>query len=470
MIGNYAFAYCDKLITVYFSGDAPEISRYAFQNITTTVYYPAGNATWTSDVMLDYGGTITWTPYFISMNNSVIVCEEDAFTVTANPDDAVIQEMEHIIDEVAEYNKREIASNTTQAAPANPSKNDDTAEPNAVYPGDYGTEITDTYTMKTASFNNLVPGEQYALLAMVSIEVEDPLAADNLLFIDQAEASEDGTLTFHYVQRIPCDISYVVACGASNKNLKDAVITFPEMVADGELQVINPTVVYDGKTLTEGRDYVITGTVDYTEAGEYTCYIRGIRNYTGLVEYSYTVKEWEFVNPFTDVPEDSFFYDAVMWAIENDITNGTGPTTFAPGDLCLRAHVVTFLWRAAGCPEPQSADNPFVDVQKGSFYEKAVLWAVENGITTGTDATHFSPGTVCNRATVVTFLYRAFGSPEVEKADNPFTDVPAGQWFAAPVLWAVENSITNGTSATTFGPGTSCNRAQIVTFLYRAYN
>ena len=175
-------------------------------------------------------------------------------------------------------------------------------------------------------------------------------------------------------------------------------------------------------------------------------------------------------NPFTDVPEGSFFYDAVMWAIENDITNGTGPTTFAPGDLCLRAHVVTFLWRAAGSPEPQSADNPFEDVQKGSFYEKAVLWAVENGITTGTDATHFSPGTVCNRATVVTFLYRAFGSPQVENTGNPFTDVPAGQWFTAPVLWAVQEGITNGTSATTFGPGTSCNRAQIVTFLYRAYN
>lgn len=156
--------------------------------------------------------------------------------------------------------------------------------PNALYPGDYGTEVTDTYILKTAAFRDLVPNEQYVLLAMVSVEAEDPLASDNLLFIDQAEAAEDGTLTFRYVQRTPCDISYVVACGASHKNLNDAEISFPKMVADGELQVVDPVVVYDGVTLTEGRDYVIVGSVDFTEAGEYTCYIRGIHNYTGSVE------------------------------------------------------------------------------------------------------------------------------------------------------------------------------------------
>ncbi len=161
--------------------------------------------------------------------------------------------------------------------------------PNAVYPGDYGTEITDTYVLKTASFKDLVPNEQYVLLAMASIEVEDPLAGDNLLFIDQAAAAEDGTLVFQYVQRTTCDISYVAACGASHKNLKDAEITFPEMIADGELQIVDPVVVYDGVTLTEGRDYVIVGRVDFTEPGEYTCSIRGIHSYTGLVECPYTV-------------------------------------------------------------------------------------------------------------------------------------------------------------------------------------
>ena len=174
--------------------------------------------------------------------------------------------------------------------------------------------------------------------------------------------------------------------------------------------------------------------------------------------------------PFTDVPAGAYYEDAVEWAVVNGITSGTSATTFSPGDDCMRAYVVTFLWRAAGCPEPKSAANSFVDVAPGSFYEKPVLWAVEKGITNGADATHFNPAGVCNRAQIVTFLYRAFGSPAVDTTDLPFGDVPAGSWCAAPVAWAVKNEITNGLSATSFGPNTNCNRAQVVTFLYRAYN
>ena len=171
---------------------------------------------------------------------------------------------------------------------------------------------------------------------------------------------------------------------------------------------------------------------------------------------------------FIDIKPSDFFYDPVLWAVENGITTGTSGTTFNPGGECLRAHVVTFLWRAAGSPEPVSMDNPFVDVRESDFFYKAVLWAVENGITNGTDATHFSPATPCNRATVVTFLYRSLGDPAVDSAANSFTDVPAGDWFTEAVVWAVENGITNGISATEFAPASLCNRAQIVTFLYRA--
>ena len=149
----------------------------------------------------------------------------------------------------------------------------------------------------------------------------------------------------------------------------------------------------------------------------------------------------------------------------------TGVTAdrFAPADVCVRAQVVTFLWRAAGAPEPELEENPFVDVPEGAFYHDAVLWAVENGITTGTDATHFSPAGVCNRAQVVTFLWRVFGQPDPEGTEQPFTDVKAGSWYELPVLWAVENGVTSGVSPTTFNPGAQCIRAQIVTFLYRAY-
>ena len=174
-------------------------------------------------------------------------------------------------------------------------------------------------------------------------------------------------------------------------------------------------------------------------------------------------------NPFVDVIEGSFFYDPVAWALENNITTGTSATTFGPTGECLRAHVVTFLWRSAGCPEPTSTENPFVDVKEGDFFHKAVLWAVENGITNGVDATHFGPTVPCNRAQVVTFLYRAMQSPAVGTTACPFTDVQSGAWYEDAILWAVENGITNGLSADTFGVDTTCNRAQVVTFLYRTY-
>ncbi len=174
-------------------------------------------------------------------------------------------------------------------------------------------------------------------------------------------------------------------------------------------------------------------------------------------------------NPFTDVPDGEWYAEPVVWALENGITTGTTDTTFDPNGQCLRAHVVTFLWRAEGCPEPTSGDNPFVDVKETDFFYKAVLWAVENGITNGTDATHFGPYGVCNRASVVTFLWRAVGEPEPTAAETAFADVPAGSWYDAPVRWAVENGITNGLSATAFGPDSPCNRAQVVTFLYRAF-
>ena len=175
-------------------------------------------------------------------------------------------------------------------------------------------------------------------------------------------------------------------------------------------------------------------------------------------------------NPFTDVPEGSFFYDPVLWAVKNGVTSGTTPTTFAPNGSCMRAHVVTFLWRALGQPEPSTTVNPFVDVKPSDFYYKAVLWAVENGVTAGMDATHFGPTAYCNRAQVVTFLYRTMGQPPVSSDSSPFTDVSKGVWYEKPILWAVENGITAGLTPTTFGPNAICNRAQVVTFLYRTFS
>ena len=172
-------------------------------------------------------------------------------------------------------------------------------------------------------------------------------------------------------------------------------------------------------------------------------------------------------NPFTDVKSGSYYYDAVLWAVANNVTAGTSATTFSPEDGCTRAQVVTFLWRAAGTPEPTSGSNPFSDVTAGTYYYKAVLWAVEKGITAGTSATTFSPDDTCTRAQIVTFLWRYEGKPATASVRNPFVDVKAGDYYAEAVLWAAENGVTAGTSATTFSPDDTCTRAQVVTFLYR---
>ena len=300
-IGTEAFEGCEKLTSIFFNGDAPTFGNRAFDRVTATAWYPADNATWTENVMQNYGGHITWVP----------------------------------------------------------------CDPNHTH--DYSPVVT------------------------------PPTCLD------------------------PGFTMYICGCGKSY--VDDYVDALGHEYVDDVCKRCGETVPNHGGS-----------------------------------------------TPFTDVPVDSFYEESVLWAVENEITNGLTDTEFGPAATCNRAQVVTFLWRAAGCPEPIFVENPFVDVDAGSFYEKPVLWAVENGITNGSDATHFNPNGECNRAQVVTFLYRAFLSPDVSVEGLPFTDVPDGSWYEAPIAWAVGNSITNGLDATTFGPNAICNRAQVVTFLYRAYH
>lgn len=172
-------------------------------------------------------------------------------------------------------------------------------------------------------------------------------------------------------------------------------------------------------------------------------------------------------NPFEDVKSGAYYFDAVIWAVNYGITTGVDETHFAPEEPCTRAQVVTFLWRAAGQPEPESQVNPFRDVPETAFYRDAVLWAWEQGITTGTDSTHFSPNAVCVRAQVVTFLHRYRGCP-APKTDPAFPDVRAGDYYRDAVCWAAETGITVGMDGGYFRPALPCSRAQTVTFLYRA--
>ena len=228
-------------------------------------------------------------------------------------------------------------------------------------------------------------------------------------------------------------------------------------------------------TVKPDSGYVLeTLTVTDKNGNELTLKDKGNGKYTftmpaGKVEVKATfMEDNSMLNFFYDVPNDAYFYEAVKWAVKNGITTGVGNDLFAPEQPCTRAQIVTFLWRAAGSPEPKGAASGMSDVVSGSYYEKAVAWAIENGITTGTTATTFSPDATCTRAQAVTFLARALKAKAASAAE--FSDVPTGSYFADAVAWAAANGVTEGIGGGLFGSDNDCTRGQIVTFLYRAYN
>ena len=224
----------------------------------------------------------------------------------------------------------------------------------------------------------------------------------------------------------------------------NAIVVYYADPATGRTEIMNAVPSSDGKTVS-------------FQTTHFSCYVLAQK-----------ATEPVPVIPFNDVPAGQYYAEPVLWAVNHEpqITNGTSPTTFEPEKTCTRGQVVTFLWRAMGCPEPKSLKNPFTDVSSGDYYYKAVLWAAEKNITNGTSPTTFSPNNPCTRAHVVTFLWRAHEKPAAG-GRNPFTDVSAGLYYSDAVLWAVSREITNGTSPTTFSPDRHCTRGQIVTFLHR---
>ena len=255
-------------------------------------------------------------------------------------------------------------------------------------------------------------------------------------------------------------------------------VSTPSKTENGSVTV-SPKSASKGDTVTvtvkPDSGYVLeTLTVTDKNGNELTLKDKGNGKYTftmpaGKVEVKATFMEDNSVlNFFYDVPNDAYFYEAVKWAVENGITTGVGNYLFAPEQPCTRAQIVTFLWRAAGSPEPKGAASGMTDVVSGSYYEKAVAWAIENGITTGTTTSTFSPDATCTRAQAVTFLARALNAKAASAAE--FSDVPTDSYFADAVAWAAANGVTEGIGGGLFGSDNDCTRGQIVTFLYRAYN
>ena len=253
-------------------------------------------------------------------------------------------------------------------------------------------------------------------------------------------------------------------------------VSTPSKTEHGTVTV-SPKNASKGDTVTvtvkPDSGYVLeTLTVTDKNGNELTLKDKGNGKYTftmpaGKVEVKATfMEDNSMLNFFYDVPNNAYFYEAVKWAVKNGITTGVGNDLFAPEQPCTRAQIVTFLWRAAGSPEPKAASS-FADVAAGSYYAKAVAWAVENGITTGTGDGKFSPDATCTRAQAVTFLARALSAKASGKAE--FSDVPADSYFADAVAWAAANGVTEGIGGGLFGSDNDCTRGQIVTFLYRAY-
>lgn len=254
-------------------------------------------------------------------------------------------------------------------------------------------------------------------------------------------------------------------------------VSTPSKTENGSVTV-SPKSASKGDTVTvtvkPDSGYVLeTLTVTDKNGDELKLTDKGNGKYTftmpaGKVEVKATfMEDNSMLNFFYDVPNGAYFYEAVKWAVKNGITTGVGNDLFAPEQPCTRAQIVTFLWRAAGSPEPKGTAAGMTDVVSGSYYEKAVAWAIENGITTGTTTSTFSPDATCTRAQSVTFLHRALKG--TASGSTNFTDVASDAFYADAVNWAVANNVTNGTSNTMFSPNADCTRAEIVTFLYRAY-
>ena len=220
-------------------------------------------------------------------------------------------------------------------------------------------------------------------------------------------------------------------------------------------------------TITPDKGYTVSNVkIDGNSIGAVKSYTFDNVSKAHTIEVIFVKDSSPQTGVFVDVAAGSYYEDAVDWAAENGIAKGTSHTTFSPDAACTRAQAVTFLWRAAGSPEPETRTMPFTDVSADSYYYDAVLWAVENGIAKGTSHTTFSPDATCTRAQAVTFLWRSEKSPAGD-TDNPFTDVKSTDYYADAVLWAVREQITKGTGNTTFSPNANCTRAQIVTFLWR---
>ena len=353
----------------------------------------------------------------------------------------------------------------------------------AAKPGDTVTDLNATTEQKvtlTLKYNDGATADTtYNVASGKTITLPTPAHRSGYTFNGWYDGSTKVSSSYKVTKNVTLTASwsYNYSGGSSSYDPTYSVST-PSKTKNGTVTV-SPKNASKGDTVTvtvkPDSGYVLeTLTVTDKNGNELTLKDKGNGKYTftmpaGKVEVKATfMEDNSMLNFFYDVPNGAYFYEAVKWAVENGITTGVGNDLFAPEQPCTRAQIVTFLWRAAGSPEPKGAASGMTDVVSGSYYEKAVAWAIENGITTGTTTSTFSPDATCTRAQAVTFLARALKAKAASAAE--FSDVPTGSYFADAVAWAAANGVTEGIGGGLFGSDNDCTRGQIVTFLYRAYN
>lgn len=314
-----------------------------------------------------------------------------------------------------------------------------------------------------------VPADQQVGGAWISVMLDENVANARKVQI----AVESGKGGFAVIAEVaPFTVTRIaerVALNTTVKNMKvgDTLMLTATAVPEGAVLIGMSWSSSDPSVATVDENGVVTA----VKAGETVITVSNVAGVSSSCTVTVKTKtDVEVKNPFVDVKTDAYYEDAVLWAVENGITTGTTNTTFSPKADCTRAQVVMFLWRAAGCPDPTITENPFSDVKAGSRFYNAILWAFENKITTGYSDGTFRPDDTVRRGEYVTFQYRAAGEPEVAMATNPFVDVTDEKYphFIKAILWAYENEITTGKDDTHFQPNNNCSRANVVTFLYRA--
>ena len=338
------------------------------------------------------------------------------------------------------------------------------------------TVASDKETVATAELKDgkiVVTPVSTGTATITATYAKDNGAAEGVALLDEGEATAEDTLTAKFTVEVYKESSGGGGGGSSSSttyavSVEDSkngsVSVSPKRAEKGDTVTITvkPDTGYELDELTVTDKNGDKIKLTEKDDNKFTFKMPGSKV---TVETSFKLIETEPENPFTDISKSDYFYDAVLWAADKGITSGVTETLFAPNSSCTRAQMVTFLWRANGSPVVDYAMN-FTDVPADAYYADAVRWAVSKGITSGTSATTFAPDMTVTRAQTVTFLYRAAGTPAV--TGGSFADVNANAYYADAVAWAVAEGITSGTSATTFSPDAACTRAQIVTFLYRA--